>query len=105
MENKLFDENKMYIIRAKDAGVFMGKIVSIGPEKKMMISGIRRLYKWSGALDVSQLAFEGVTNPGGCKFSVRLDDSDLSGVSEYVEYHPMTESAINSLNSVKAWKS
>lgn len=102
---ELFDTNKMYIIRAKDAGVFMGKIVSIEEDKKMIVSGIRRLYYWSGALDVTQLALEGVTNPDGCKFSVKMNDADLSGLSEYIEYHPMTETAINSINSVKVWKS
>ena len=103
-KNKMFDKNKNYIIRADTAGVFMGKISFI-EGTTVGINGLRRLYYWSGALDVSQLAKSGVSRPNGCKFSERLDESDLSIVTNIIEFHPMTEVAVKSLNEVPVWKS
>ena len=103
-ENKMFDKNKFYIIRANRAGVFMGKIAFI-EGTTIGVNSLRRLYYWNGALDVSQLAKQGVTKAGSCKFSEQLEASDLSVVTELVEFHPMTEKAVTSLNSVQAWKS
>ena len=104
MTQKKFDKNKFYIIRADRAGVFMGKIAFI-EGTTVGINALRRLYYWQGALDVSQLAKQGVTKPNSCKFSEQLEDSDLSIVTNLIEFHPMTEKAITSLNSVPTWKS
>lgn len=103
-KNKLFDKDKFYIIRADRAGVFMGKIAFI-EGTTIGINALRRLYYWSGALDVSQLAKSGVTKPNSCKFSEQLDEKDLSIVTNLIEFHPMTESAVKSLNGVPTWKS
>lgn len=101
---KLFEKDKFYIIRAEKAGVFMGKIASI-EGKTMGVNAIRRLYRWSGALDVTMLAADGVENPGGCKFSVQLSENDLSVINDIIEFHPMSEKAVTSLNNIPAWKS
>lgn len=100
----MFDPKKWYIIRADKAGVFMGKISFI-EGTTIGVNAIRRLYYWSGALDVTQLAKQGVSKPGSCKFSEQLDKSDLSIVTNLTEYHPITETALKSLNSVPVWKS
>lgn len=102
-KNQLFDPKKNYIIRADKSGVFMGKISFI-EGSTVGVNAIRRLYYWSGALDVTQLAKEGVANPNNCKFSEQLEDSDLSILTNLIEFHPMTEKAIKSINSVKVWK-
>lgn len=101
--HKLFEEGKFYIIRAERAGVFMGKIAFVDGTT-VGVNAIRRLYRWDGALDVTMIASEGVSNPSGCKFSVQLSDTDLSVVTNVVEYHPMTEKAVLSLKNVPAWK-
>lgn len=103
-ENKMFDKKKFYIIRANSAGVFMGKISFI-EGKTIGVNSLRRLYYWSGALDVTQLAKQGVTKPNSCKFSEQLESTDLSVLTDLIEFHPMTEKAVSSLNSVPAWKS
>lgn len=102
-KSKLFDPKKNYIIRADKAGVFMGKISFI-EGTTIGINSIRRLYYWNGALDVTQLAKEGIGNASLCKFSEQLDAADLSIVTNLIEFHPMTEKAIKSINSVKVWK-
>lgn len=103
MSTKLFDPNKTYIIRADKAGVFMGKIAFI-EGTTIGVNGLRRLYYWRGALDASQIAKCGVTAPKDCKFSEQLNESDTSVITNLIEFHPMTDEAITSLNSVSTWK-
>ncbi len=99
------DQNSGYsIIRADRAGVFIGKIV----EEKgstLTITNARRLYYWSGALDVVTIASNGVGKPSNCKFSAQLGDTDKSTILNVIEYHPIADSALNTINSVPAWKS
>lgn len=64
----------------------MGKIAFVDGHT-IGVNALRRLYYWKGALDVTQLA-----------------KSDLSILNNLVEFHPMTTEAVNSLNSVPAWK-
>lgn len=100
---KLFEPNKFYIIRAEKAGVFLAKIESID-QGTVVVNSFRRLYYWSGALDVSQLSAHGVSNPGACKFSVQMGEGDRSVISNMVEFHPASQKAIESLQAVKEWK-
>lgn len=101
MNKQFFDKNKFYIIRAERAGVFLGKIKEAdGPT--LQVSNLRRLYKWSGALDVITIASEGVSG-SGCKFSTQMGDGDLSTIFNVVETHPVSEKALTSINNVPAW--
>ncbi|SRR6266540_128226 len=93
-----------YIVRADRAGVFIGKII----EEKgstIILTNARRLYYWSGALDVITIAINGVSKPSNCKFSAQLGDGDKSTILNVIEYHPISENALNTINSVSAWKS
>lgn len=93
-----------YIIRADRAGVFIGKIV----EEKgstITVTNARRLYYWSGALDVVTIATNGVSKPSNCKFSAQLGDDDKSTILNVIEYHPISDAALNTINSVAPWKS
>lgn len=99
------NQNSGYsIIRADRAGVFIGKII----EEKgstLIVTNARRLYYWSGALDVVTIAVNGVSKPSNCKFSAQLGDTDKSTILNVIEYHSISESALNTINSVPAWKS
>jgi hypothetical protein len=91
------------IIRADRAGVFIGKII----EEKgstLVITNARRLYYWAGALDVVTIATDGVSKPSNCKFSAQLGDADKSTILNVIEYHPISEAALKTINSVSAWK-
>lgn len=93
-----------HIIRADRAGVFIGKIV----EEKgatLTITNARRLYLWSGALDVITIASNGVGKPSNCKFSAQLGDTDKSTILNVIEYHPLSEVALTTINSIAPWKS
>lgn len=100
MKKQTFDQSKFYVIRAERAGVFIGKIKSV-EGSTLQVSNIRRLYRWSGALDVIHIAAAGVS--GDCKFSVQMGDNDLSTIFNAVEYHPASEKSIESINNVKPW--
>lgn len=88
------------IIRAEKAGVFFGEIKERTGQEVVM-TNCRRLWFWSGAASLSQLATEGVKNPGQCKFTVTVPEMTIFGVIEII---PCTDDAINSINSVKEWK-
>lgn len=103
MEQTAFEKDKFYIIRADKAGIFMGKIAFINGTT-IGVNALRRLYYWKGALDATQIAKSGVATSGN-KFSEQLEDCDLSIITNLVELHPMTQTAIDSINSVKVWNS
>lgn len=94
---------QFHIVRAEKAGVFLCSITS-SDGGTYIVTNLRRLYYWSGALDVSMIAKEGVTNPRGCKFSVQLGDNDISTILNVIEVHPVSEKALTILNSVPVWK-
>lgn len=98
-----FEKDKFHVIRADKAGVFIGKIIEESGGT-IRANNLRRLYYWSGALDVTQLAKEGVGNPGRCKFSVQLGDEDVSTIYNVIEVHTCTEKALHTIQSVPAWK-
>ena len=101
MENFI---GKKVIIRADRAGVFFGTLVAkretpAGVEVELHDS--RRLWYWSGAASLSQLATEGVKAPNDCKFTVTVPQHMVMQVIEII---PCSEEAIKSIEAVKAWK-
>lgn len=95
---------KKVIIRADRAGVFFGTLKSkretpAGVEVELENS--RRIWYWSGAASLSQLATEGTKNPGDCKFTVVVPQH---AVMQVIEIIPCTEEAIKSIESVKVWR-
>ena len=96
-------DQQFHIVRADKAGVFLCKIKSV-TGTAYEVTNFRRLYYWSGALDVSMVAAEGVTNPSGCKFSVQLGDADISTIHNVIEAHPVSEKSLAILNKIAAWK-
>lgn len=95
---------KKVIIRADRAGVFFGTL----KQKRETPAGVevelensRRIWYWSGAASLSQLATEGTKNPGDCKFTVVVPHHTVMQVIEII---PCTEEAIKSIESVKVWK-
>lgn len=93
-------DNRFYIVRADRAGVFFGHIRErVGSEVTM--TNVRRLWYWSGACSLSQLAVDGVKNPGECKFTVIVPEMTILGVIEII---PANEAAVKSIEAVKPWK-
>jgi len=91
---------KYCIVRGDRSGVFAGVLES-QEGQQVVLSGCRRLWYWSGAASISQLATEGVKNPDNCKFTVTLDRIMLLDAIEVI---PATEKAEACIKAVDEWK-
>lgn len=88
------------IIRADRAGVFYGTL-SAKEGTEVELKDCRRIWYWSGAASISELASSGVTAPRDCKFSVTVSSIIITGVIEII---PCTNTAIDSIKTVPVWK-
>jgi hypothetical protein len=88
------------IVRADRAGAFAGYMEKkVGDE--VLLRQSRRLWYWSGAASLSQLAIDGVSAPESCKFPEALSVHTILGV---IEVLPCTEKARKSISEVKKWQ-
>ena len=88
------------IVRTYSAGVFAGYLKS-REGREVEVVNARRLWSWSGAASLSQLAVDGVSNPDGCKFPCEVSSVTLM---EAIEILPCTDKAQRSIKGVKVWK-
>ena len=88
------------IVRTYSAGVHAGELVERSG-KEVHLKNARRLWYWDGAASLSQLAMEGVSKPGSCKFPCEVSEIYLT---EAVEVIPCTQKAIDSIKGVAVWK-
>lgn len=87
------------IVRSKSAGVFAGNVAKIEGQTVHMTDA-RRLWFWSGAATLSQLAMEGVKNPTACKFPCEVP---AISVMEVIEIIPCMKAAMDSIKAVPVW--
>lgn len=92
--------NEKVIIRADRAGVFYGTLVE-KDGTEVELKDCRRIWYWSGAASISEIALSGVTKPDDCQFSVVVPRIIVTGVIEII---PCSEKAINCIESVPVWK-
>ena len=88
------------IVRTYSAGVFAGTLAARNG-RESLVTGARRLWYWSGAASLSQLANEGVKRPDNCKFP---DEVASLMRLETIEIIPCTEAARESIAAVKPWR-
>lgn len=89
-----------YIIRADRAGVFFGHILERSGSEVTM-TDVRRLWYWSGAASLSQMAVGGVSHPKSCKFTVAVPEMTILGVIEII---PCSETAASCILEVPEWR-
>jgi len=94
------DGMEYVIVRTYSAGVFAGYLKNREGQEVELINA-RRLWYWSGAASLSQLAMEGVKNVSGCKFPCEVSSVVLLNA---IEILPCTEMAKESIASVPIWK-
>lgn len=90
---------KYAIVRTYSAGVFAGEIESRNG-REVVMRNARRLWYWSGAASLSQLAMEGVKNPDECKFPCPVDRVELLEVIEILD---VTPEARRCIEEVPTW--
>lgn len=89
------------MIRTYSAGVHCGYLKSRDGKEVELLDSIR-IWKWSGAASLSQLAMEGTNNPGSCKFGMPITTTLV--LTEAIEVIEMTETAKQSIQNVESWK-
>ncbi len=91
---------KKVIVRGDRSGVFFGTLAEKdGLEVKL--TDCRRLWHWSGAASLSQLAAEGVKKPGDCKFTVSVSEI---AILDAIEIIPCTNQAVEVISSIREWR-
>lgn len=93
-------KKRFVIVRTYSAGVFAGYLES-RKGTEVVITNSRRLWRWSGAATLSQLAMEGVTNPDECRFAMKVARTELTGVIEIIDTTPKAK---KNIEGVKEWK-
>ena len=94
-------DGKMFcIIRSAYAGVFAGYLSKKNGKEVELLDAIR-IWSWSGAATLSQMAMEGVKRPDECKFAMPVAKITVLDVIEIIE---MTNAAKESIEGVQPWK-
>ena len=94
------DGKKYVIVRTQSAGVFAGYLESRTGQEVVMLDA-RRIWFWSGAASLSQLAIDGTSKPDECKFPEAVSRVELLQAIEILD---VTEKAKKSIESVKVWQ-
>lgn len=92
-------KRKRVLIRTYSAGVFVGELARRSG-KEVELRNARRIWYWSGAASLSQLAMDGTKDPNGCKFPGAVDRIILT---EAIEIIDVTPQAWKSLMGVPVW--
>ena len=96
----VLDGMKYCIVRTYSAGVFAGYVES-RKGQEVIIRKARRIWYWSGACSLSQLAKDGTADPKNCKFAVEVDKIEVLQAIEIIE---CTDKAMKSICGVAEWK-
>jgi len=88
------------LIRTYSAGVHCGWLKERKGKEVELLASIR-IWKWSGAASLSQLAMEGSNDESGCKFAMPVLKIVLTEAIEIIE---MTEMAKNCIQRLATWK-
>jgi len=98
-EEKQLADNYV-IIRTCSAGVHAGELVKHNG-KEVELADSRRIWKWSGAMTLSEMAMNGVTDPNNCKFGCPVTKIVLT---EAIEIITCTDKAQSIIKGVPEWK-
>ena len=98
------DGLKYCVVRSYGAGVFCGYV----KEQKSEINGVnvtlinsRRIFYWSGACSLSQLAVEGSKSISSCHIAIEVPEEFISNVVEII---PMSAEAKENITGAEVWK-
>ena len=92
-------KNRPDIYKAPEMTLFFQKLIKDGYEVDLV--NARRIWYWAGAASLSQLANEGTSKPGECKFPAPVKGITVLQVIEII---PCTEKARNSIQAVAEWR-
>lgn len=99
MEKEIYKDviGKVCIVRSHDAGVYYGTVTAIDGTT-VSVENVRNIWRWNGATCLSQIANDGIRSGD---VSQVVKSMILLCVCQII---PLTENALNSLNSIEEWK-
>jgi len=90
-------KSKRVIVRSHSAGVFFGELTKRSKDGlRGVVKNARRLWYWSGAASLSQLAVDGVVDPSNCKFPCAVEEIELTQIK-------VTAKVEKSIDGVPVW--
>ena len=95
----ILDGLEYCMVRTYSAGVFAGYVEERNG-REVTLRNARRIWKWSGAATLSQLATQGTSDPTNCKFPVEVSKVILT---EAIEIIPLTIRAKKTIDEVPRW--
>ena len=97
---KTLNGMKYVICRTYSAGVFAGYLEKREGQEVIMRNA-RRIWYWTGAASLSQLAMEGSSDPKNCKYPCTVDRVELLQAIEIID---VTEKARKNIEETPIWK-
>lgn len=88
------------IVRTQSAGVFAGYIENQDGQEVTLLKA-RRLWYWSGAFSLSQLAIDGTSKPQECKFPEEVSKIFLTQAIETLDVTAKAKKSIESVPTCK----
>lgn len=92
-------KDKYVLVRGDKSGVFMGRVQEL-EKTTIHLNDCYRIWAWSGAASLSELAIEGVANPKDCKIPKPTNNHMVLDVIEVIE---VSSKALASIKAVKPW--
>ena len=93
-------EQQYYIIRTDRAGVFFGQIKARRGDE-VDLGKCRKIWFWSGAAAVEQLAMTGPSNASKCKITMEVPEMTVLGAIQLI---PCTQEAVETIQRIAVWK-
>lgn len=88
------------IVRSTGSGCHAGYLKTRNSETSVTLVNSRRLWRWAGAAELTDLATKGTSDPNECKFPGAVGEIEVIGVCEIIQ---ATEKARASIEGVKKW--
>jgi len=102
MTNEENMKKKYVMVRTYAMGVFAGTLEPESTETCKVLTNARRIWHWSGAASLSQLATDGTSDPENCKFPCEVARVELTSPQGF-EVLDVTPTARKSIAEVEIW--
>lgn len=99
IQKNIIEGLQYVIIRGEKSGVFAGYLKERTKNEVILLKA-RRIWYWSGANSLSQLAMDGVSRPKECKFPIELE---MIEILDAIEVIYCTEKGRISIKNVPIW--
>lgn len=93
-------DQQYYIIRTDRAGLFFAQIKERRGDEVDLVK-CRKIWYWSGAAAVEQLAMTGPKNASECKITMEVPEMTVLGAIQLI---PCTQEAAETIQRIAVWK-